>query len=102
MSSKSYFDGGVCESICVYVGAAVITCFTLGFCFPWAYCMVCKFHVDHTVIEGRRLKFEEDGANLLGHWIIWWVFCVITLGIYALWMGVKVEKWKVEHTRFAD
>ena len=66
MSSKSYFDGSVFESVCVYMGAAFMTCFTLGFCFPWAYCMVCKFHVDHTVIEGRRLKFDGDGANLWG------------------------------------
>ena len=25
----------------------------------------------------------------------------ITLGIYTFWLGIKLKKWKVKHTRFA-
>ncbi|AWG43044.1 hypothetical protein CR532_03620 [Candidatus Borreliella tachyglossi] len=102
MSNKSYFDGDLFESICIYIGSACIVLFTLGICFPWAYCLYCKYRISHTVIDGHRLKFEGNGVSFLRNWIVWWFLCFVTFGAYSLCLMNKVEQWKIKHTHFAD
>ncbi|NLM76809.1 MAG: DUF898 domain-containing protein, partial [Ruminococcaceae bacterium] len=55
----------------------------------------------HTVINGRRLAFDGTAFQLFGSWIKWLLLSFITLGIYTFWLGIKLKKWKVKHTRFA-
>jgi uncharacterized membrane protein YjgN (DUF898 family) len=54
----------------------------------------------HTVIEGKRLRFTGTGGRLIGTWIKIFLLTIITLGIYGLWAGLAIKKWKAEHTRF--
>ena len=56
----------------------------------------------HTVVEGRRLKFNGTAIQLFGNWIKWLLLCIITLGIYGFWLSIALKKWKVKHTEFAD
>jgi hypothetical protein len=100
-AERSYFDGGLLELILLRIGAFFITLFTLGICFPWAFCLVQAYWINHTVIEGRRLKFSGTGLSLLGNWIKWFLLTIITLGIYGFWVSIKFENWKVKHTTFA-
>lgn len=98
--TKSYFDGGLLQLIGWSIVAFLITAFTFGICYPWALCLLYGWKVEHTVIEGKRLKFDGTGMQLFGNWIKWFLFCVITLGIYSLWVGIALEKWKAKHTFF--
>lgn len=99
---KSYFDGGLLQFIGWSILGGIISALTLGICAPWAMCMIFRWQINHTVIEGRRLKFTGTGGSLFVNWIKWLLLCVITLGIYSFWLFIALEKWKVKHTVFAD
>ena len=99
---ESYFDGGLLILIGWYILGILITFFTFGICYPWALCMIYGWKINHTVIEGRRLRFTGSAWSLFGHWIIWLLLSFITLGIYLFWVGIALEKWKVKNTEFAN
>ena len=99
---ESYFDGGLLSLIGWYILGGLITCLTFGICYPWALCMIYGWKINHTVIEGRRLRFTGSAWSLFGHWIIWLLLSFITLGIYLFWVGIALEKWEVKNTEFAN
>ncbi|MCL2544570.1 MAG: YjgN family protein [Clostridia bacterium] len=100
--TKSYFDGGLGSYIGVAILGAIITVLTLGICYPWAVCRMYRWKVEHTVIEGRRLRFDGTATGLFGHWIKWLLLSIITIGIYLFWVHISLEKWKAKHTFFAS
>lgn len=100
-TGKSYFDGGILSFIGWNILGSLITSLTLGICFPWALCMVYGWKINHTVIEGKRLKFTGSAIGLFGLWIKWLLLLIVTLGIYGFWMAISLEKWKVKNTYFA-
>lgn len=97
---ESYFDGGLLQLIGWSIVGFFITALTFGICYPWALCLVYRWKIEHTVIEGRRLKFSGSAVALFGNWIKWLFFVIITLGIYSFWLGIALEKWKVKNTSF--
>jgi len=101
-SGSSYFDGGLASLIGWKILGFFVTVLTLGICYPWALCMVYGWRINHTVIEGRRLKFTGSAVGLFGNWIKWFLLCIITAGIYSFWLGIALEKWKVKNTTFAN
>ena len=101
--SKNFvFDGGAAT----YFGTAIlswfITVFTLGIGYPWALCLFQKWKAKHTYIQGRQLKFTGGGFSLIGLWLKWLVFLIITIGIYSFWLIPSLNRWIVEHTDFAN
>lgn len=96
----SYFDGGLLQLIGWSLLGALITICTFGICYPWALCMLYKWKIKHTTIEGKRLKFDGSAVGLFGLWIKWLILIIITLGIYGFWVSISLEKWKVKHTSF--
>lgn len=100
-ASQSYFDGGLSEYIGWSILGGLVTALTLGLAFPWAVCKIYGWKINHTVINGKRLKFTGTALGLFGHWIKWFLLTLITLGIYGFWVFIKLEKWKVSHTEFA-
>ncbi|MEK3992759.1 hypothetical protein [Robertmurraya sp. FSL R5-0851] len=101
-TGKSYFDGGLLQFIGWTLLGWLVTVFTFAICYPWALTMIYGWKINHTVVEGRRLKFNGSAIGLFGNWIKWWFLCVITLGIYSFWLFIALEKWKAKHTTFAN
>ena len=99
---RSYFDGGLLSLIGWNILGFFITTLTLGICYPWALCMVYGWEINHTTINGIRLKFTGTAMGLFGNWIKWLLLTFITLGIYSLWLNIALKKWKVKHTAFVD
>lgn len=99
---QSYFDGGLFELVIYRIIGFFLTTFTLGLAFPWAMCLVYGWEINHTVIDGKRLRFDGTGAELFGNWIKWLLLTFITLGIYGFWVGISIKKWQVKHTYFID
>ncbi|HAO6469243.1 TPA: DUF898 domain-containing protein, partial [Listeria monocytogenes] len=87
----SFFDGGLLQYIGWTILGTLVTICTIGICYPWALCMVYGWKINHTVIEGRRLKFQGSAVGLFGHWIKWLVLTIITIGIYVFWVFIKLE-----------
>ena len=100
--TKSYFDGGLLQLIGWKLLGALVTIFTLGICYPWAFTMIYNWEVKHTVISGKRLKFDGKAIQLFGSWIKWCLLTFVTLGIYRFWIPIKLRQWKTKHTSFID
>lgn len=98
---ESYFDGGLLQLIGWKLLGALITIFTFGICYPWAFCMIYSWEAKHTVINGKRLRFNGTAVGLFGNWIKWLLLTFITFGIYSFWLVIALKKWKVKHTEFA-
>lgn len=64
--------------------------------------MLYNWETKHTVINGKRLQFDGNALQLFGNWIKWFLLTVITLGIYGLWLPIKLRKWKTMHTSFVE
>ena len=102
MENNSYFDGGLFQLICWRLLGWLITILTLGICFPWALCMVYNWEIKHTVIEGKRLRFDGTALQLFENWIKWLLLTIITFGIYSFWVQIAIKKWKTKHTFFVS
>ncbi len=98
----SYFDGGYLEYIGYSLAISFVTSITCGIAFPWMQCWYRKWVCQHTVINGRRLKFTGDGTALFGKYIIWMLLTIVTCGIYIFWADINLQKWMIEHTCFED
>ncbi len=98
--SASVFDGGLAQYIGWVILGWIVTTFTLGICYPWAHTMLYRWKIEHTVINGRRLKFDGTATQLFGNWIKWLLLCIVTFGIYSFWLNIKLEQWRVKHTSF--
>ena len=96
------FDGGALGYVGVKLLATLLTLVTLGLAAPWGVVMFQGWKAKHTYIHGRRLAFVGSGWSLWGHYIKWWFFIVITLGIYGFWVVPRMIKWTVENTDFAQ
>ena len=79
-----------------------MTICTFSLCYPLALCWVYGWKINHTVIEGRRLKFTGTAIGLWGNWIKWLLLTMVTLGIYSFWVWIKLEDWKVKNTTFLN
>ncbi|MGY0168407.1 DUF898 family protein [Lactococcus petauri] len=99
---QSFFDGGLLQFIGWTLLGGIITTITFGICYPWALCMVYSWKINHTVVDGHRMKFSGYAAGLFGNWIKWLLLTIITLGIYGFWVSIKLEDWKVKNTGFLN
>lgn len=95
------FDGGAGSFLAVGILSFLLTVCTLGLGTPWAVVMRYRWRTEHTIIDGRRLRFTGSGIGLFGHWIKWWLLCVVTLGVYLFWVVPRLTKWITENQDFA-
>lgn len=98
----SYFDGGVFQRLGWKILGALVTIFTFGICYPFAICWFYSWETKHTVINGRRLKFQGTAGGLFGTWIICFLISIVTFGIYAFYVPIKIRKWRESNTFFED
>ncbi|MBC1231787.1 DUF898 domain-containing protein [Listeria booriae] len=98
----SFFDDGLLQFIGWTILGILVTVFTLGICYPWALTMIYGWKINHTVIEGRRMRFSGSAFGLFGNWIKWLLLIIITLGIYSFWVFIKLEDWKAKNTSFIN
>jgi uncharacterized membrane protein YjgN (DUF898 family) len=97
----SVFDGSVLGNFGTNLVAGLLGFITLGIAVPWAVVYRQRWLISHTIIEGKRLKFDGTGGQLFGKYIIWFLLSIITLGIYAIFfLPVRMQQWVTKHTFF--
>ena len=99
-SGRFRFDGGAATYVGTALLAFAITVLTLGICYPFALVLRERWRAKHSYIDGFQLEFTGSALGLFGNWIKWLLLCWITLGIYLLWVGPRIQSWKWEHTNF--
>ena len=95
---KSEFTGSVLGWIGIQIFVAFSAILTFGLATPWAVCYAQEWHVEHTIIDGNRLRFDGTGSQLFGKFIIWLLLAAVTFGIYVIWIPVKTQQWLTENT----
>ncbi len=93
---KSTFIGRFCVKWLVTLGMF----FSLGLAGPWLICYRHRYMCAHTYINGRRQRFDGKGNELCKKYYLWYLFCILTFGIYTLIIPVKIHGWLTEHTHF--
>jgi uncharacterized membrane protein YjgN (DUF898 family) len=99
-SGRFRFDGGAATYVGTALLGALITICTVGFCYPFALVLRERWRAKHSYIDGFPLVFTGSATALLGNWIKWCFLILITCGIYLLWVGPRISRWKWEHTDF--
>lgn len=89
---KEGTEMGIMQFALIAVGAFLVL---LGL--AWAAIRFMKWDTKHTIISGNSIKFTGNAFQLLGNCFKWTFLTIITVGIYALWLPIKVRKWKVKH-----
>ena len=101
LTPPSEFRGKTIQLIGWRLLGLLLTAVTLGIGAPWAYCMVLRWQIKHTYINGKQLYFDGTGLQLLGKGLLWGLLTIVTLGIYVFFIPVRMHRWKAQHTRFA-
>jgi uncharacterized membrane protein YjgN (DUF898 family) len=94
----SRFDKGLGSWLWLMIWTTLVNVITLGIAYPWTMCAVYGWRINNQVVDGHHLCFDGTGAELFGNWIIWWFLTLITFGIYALWIPIKIIQWQSKHT----
>lgn len=100
--TESYFDGKFIEYIGYKLLAIIITVASLTIAKPWADKLILDYKINHTVYNGKRLKFVGKGSSLFVERLKWILLTIVTLGIYSLWIPIKMERWVTSNIHFED
>lgn len=101
--AKSSFTGGAFANFFMALAARLATILSLGIAYPFMVCWRERWVASHTYINGKRLRFDGNGGQLIGKYIVWWLLSLVTLGIYWLVaVSLRLEGWKTKHTHFED
>ncbi len=99
--SHSVFEASALEYLGMNLAQNAFIRLTCYFAAPWAEAMYEKWYTKNVYIDGHRLRFDGNGFQLLGKYIIWWLLSWITCGIYAPFMFLSMERWLAKHTHFS-
>lgn len=99
---NSNWDGSVLDTFVNSLVASIIIMCTFGLGTPWALCYMFRFITSHAIVDGKRLRFDGDGASLFGNYFVWMLLTVVTCGIYSFWVAPKLYKWIVSNIHFDE
>lgn len=94
----SCFTGGLLGLIGVNLFCKLLTLISFGILYPFGICYKQRWIAKHTVINRKKIVFDGKAVSLIGHYLLWWFLCIITFGIYALWLPINITKWYTKNT----
>lgn len=94
---NSRFEGSTAAHFGMTLATALLSVLSLGFAVPALKCWYLRWKYRNTIVGGYRLKFNGTGGQLFGKWILWCFLSIITLGIFTIWLPVKLLKWETKH-----
>ncbi len=86
MEKKSTFTGSnwglIWRSLLFSLGAT----FTLFIATPWLLSWYLKWYHSNIVIDGKKVRFDGEGKDLLGTVYIYILLTIVTFGIASIFM----------------
>ena len=101
-NTESYFDGSLLGLLAFSYFYATLSVITAGLLSAWGKCLLNEYIYNHTVISGKRLKFEGSGKELFPKMFKWDFFKLITFNIYSIWVPTRYKEWEVSRLHFED
>ena len=99
---ESTFTGGAFAYFFRSLAVGLVSTISFGLLLPVMTCWLQRWVASHTFINGRQQVFDGKGGQLFGKYIVWFLLTIVTLGIYSIWLPVKMKKWMTQHTHFVD
>lgn len=96
------FDGWLGQEVLLLAAGFAVSVCTLLVGVPFAMSWMARWRCNHTVLDGRRLRFDGKAAQLLGKYVVWLLLSVVTLSVYAWFIPNRFNKWKAKHTRISE
>lgn len=97
---KSEYTGTMPEWWIMKIWTWFLSFISFGLLYPLAICIWERWRAKNTIINGLQCEFDGSAVSLFGNCVIWWILTIITFGIFAFWIPVKLEKWIVANTHF--
>lgn len=95
--NNSYFDGGFWGFVGTNILSALVTVVpVVGV--VWGDIIKTRWMTEHTVVDSRRLIFTAKLGNFFLKYLLWGFLTVITLGIFGLFLPVKIMRLEAENT----
>lgn len=96
----SYFDGKFTH----FLGYKYLSSFLKmsGIGAAWGEEAWGHYKYNHSIYDGKRVKFEGKGLDLFPEMFKWTLFSILTFGIYLFWVPVRKEQWLVSHLHYED
>lgn len=86
-----------------HILTGLLTFATCGVGLPWAIVMHEKYVIERTITnDGRRLRFDGRGLDLVGLILLTIALVPLTLGLAFPWLAVQWRGWFVSHTLIED
>lgn len=57
-----------------------------------------EYQASHDILG--ESYFDGKLLQLIGRYLLWLLLSVITFGIYAFWLGIKLKKWETKHINY--
>jgi uncharacterized membrane protein YjgN (DUF898 family) len=91
----------------LFIVNQLLTMITFGIYMPWAICKYAKWGAEHAVAvapDGSqyKLRFNGEGGDLFGTFIVGYLLTAITFGIYMPWFMCKLRKWFYTNTQIEE
>ena len=98
----SHFKANPIVYVLVEAGCSALKVMTLGLLNPVFIVWKMAYIYNRIIVDGRRLHFYGDAIGLLAHYAIWGLLRIITLGIYGLFVHIRMKKWVASHVSIQD
>lgn len=95
---KSEFKCSWCKYAGVNILEFLVTVFSFGIAYFWAYTFKERVLARHKFIDGHNLEFNATGGKFFLKKILWSFLSIITLGIYGLFLKSKMFRWQIANT----
>ncbi|MBR2704579.1 MAG: DUF898 family protein [Clostridia bacterium] len=98
VKGESYFDGNTLQFLGISILSFIINVLSFGLLYPFTVCIKLRWIHKHAFISKKDLEFTGSAVSLWGHYILWTVLSIVTLGIFALWIPILELKWQTKNT----
>jgi uncharacterized membrane protein YjgN (DUF898 family) len=82
------------------MGWSLVTALSLGLAYPLYRVRLQRYLMENTWFGDRTFGFKGRAAELLGPWLLVWLFYLPTLGFIYLWYKVRELRYFVSQTEY--
>lgn len=91
----------------LYLVQMLLTMITFGIYGPWAICKITRWFAENSIAiapDGTqyRMRFNGEGGDLFGTYIVGAILTAITFYIYTPWFMCKLRKWFYTHMQIEE
>mgnify|MGYP002624683397 CR=1 FL=1 len=95
---ESFFFGTVLKMLGVNLLTIFLSVISFGLLVPFSICYKRRWLMKYIIISRKKIVFEGKSINLFGKCLLWALLTIVTLGIYGIWVPVKLYDWKAKNT----